>query len=413
MQTDFRQDRPYRRGLILGLTVAEVMILLLFILLMLLGYVLAERQKRIEVLDNGGANLILDELSVAYPDAETSDDYWKELRRAIEVRSQVERDGAETAGQSLLDEAALGRQLQDAFAAARRDGFDANSDRKNGQRQPSSLESEAQTAEQQTKSEFSDAELGRMMRDALAETGWNDPSEFIEHAELGARVTRATDGQSQIDARTVADDLNLGRSTRDAASRAGISDPSRLIAEAAAASQRGKEGEWPPFFSLSEAGGYYFDSGKATLRPEFEDQLDRIVIPLLAEYIVDYDVDVVEVIGHTDEVPMRGSSNLDDRLIRSVEGAFPISGLRSNDNAGLAMARAVSVSTTLRRDPRLGNVTVLPLSGAQMIVPVDRIADGSQTGSDRNRRRIEIRLRRSVEQADADGLAVVDGSPQE
>ena len=45
-----------------------------------------------------------------------------------------------------------------------------------------------------------------------------------------------------------------------------------------------------------------------------------------------------------------------------------------------------------------------------MIVPADRIADGTQPGSDRDRRRIEIRLRKSVEQADTDGLKLVNGS---
>ena len=66
-----------------------------------------------------------------------------------------------------------------------------------------------------------------------------------------------------------------------------------------------------------------------------------------------------------------------------------------------AMARAVAVVRILRADRRLREVTILPLSGAQMIVPVDRMADGSATGDDELRRRIEIRLRRTTEQARA------------
>ena len=167
------------------------------------------------------------------------------------------------------------------------------------------------------------------------------------------------------------------------------------------------KGEWPPFFSLSEAGGYYFDSGKATLRPEFEENLRAVVIPLLVTNLKDYDVDVIEVIGHTDEVPMSGETNLDERLIAASAGRYPIAGLRSRDNAGLAMARAVAVVKVLRSDARLRGVTILPLSGAQMIVPVDRVADGTQRGSDRNRRRIEMRLRRTTDQADAEGVQVM------
>jgi flagellar motor protein MotB len=120
---------------------------------------------------------------------------------------------------------------------------------------------------------------------------------------------------------------------------------------------------------------------------------------MLARSLSDYDVDVIEVIGHTDEVPMVGQSNLDSQLVAAAAGRVPISGLRSTDNAGLAMARAVSVVHVLRADPRLARAAILPLSGAQMIVPVDRMADGSAGGSDQQRRRIEIRLRRSTTEA--------------
>ncbi|AVA13191.1 hypothetical protein C3E99_04425 [Sphingopyxis sp. MG] len=159
----------------------------------------------------------------------------------------------------------------------------------------------------------------------------------------------------------------------------------------AADANRSKKGEWPPFVSLSEAKGYFFDSGKATLRPEFEQNLKNEVIPMLARNLVDYDVNVIEVIGHTDEVPMVGSSNLDAKLVSASTNRFPIRGLQSTDNAGLAMARAVAVVGILRSDPRLKGAAILPLSGAQMIVPVDRMADGTATASDQRRRRIDIR----------------------
>ena len=131
------------------------------------------------------------------------------------------------------------------------------------------------------------------------------------------------------------------------------------------------------------------------------------MIPLLTNYIKEYGVDVVEVIGHTDEVPMVGHSNLDTRLISASTGKSDIGQLRSTDNAGLAIARAVAVVQILRADPRMKNVTILPLSAAQMIVPVDKIADGTAAASDQSRRRIEIRLRRSTQQADANSVRVV------
>lgn len=296
-QLDLRQDKSYRRGLVLGLTMAEVMILLLFVLLMALAAALQNRDARIRALDGGGASRLVEELQRAYPQAQKPDDYFKELTRAIEVRRQVEEAGAKDGAKNLL----------------------------------------------------ADAEVGRRVREA-AETS-------------------------------------------------GVRDPERFVNEVVAASSKGRKGQWPPFFSLSEAGGYFFDSGKATLRPEFQRNLRSQVIPMLARSVADYDVDVVEVIGHTDEVPMSGRSNLDADLIRASVGRLPIGALRSTDNAGLAMARAVAVVQQLRADPRLRRVSILPMSGAQMIVPVDRVADGTARGDDQRRRRIEIRLRKSTQQA--------------
>ncbi|WP_333885420.1 hypothetical protein [Sphingobium yanoikuyae] len=294
-QLDLRQDKSYRRGLVLGLTMAEIMILLLFVLLMALAAALQNRDARIQALDSGGASQLIEELQRAYPDAKDSSDYFKELKRAIEARKRV---------------------------------------------------------------------------------------------EAGA-----------VDSKHLLEDAQVGRQVREAAAASGVKDPERFVKEVVAASSKGRTGQWPPFFSLSEAGGYFFDSGKATLRPEFERNLKSEVIPMLARSVSDYDVDVVEVIGHTDEVPMSGSSNLDAALIPASVGRTPIAALRSTDNAGLAMARAVAVVHLLRADPRLRNVAILPMSGAQMIVPVDKVANGTAKGDDQRRRRIEIRLRKSTQQA--------------
>ena len=73
-QPDFRQDKPYRRGLILGLTMAEVMILLIFVLLMALASALANRDERIAALDQGGASRLIEALQRAYPQARSSAD---------------------------------------------------------------------------------------------------------------------------------------------------------------------------------------------------------------------------------------------------------------------------------------------------------------------------------------------------
>lgn len=299
-QYDIRQDKPYRRGLILGLTMAEIMILLIFVLLMALAAALASREKKLEAFQDGTASRLVEAMQKAYPEA-SPDEYYKELVNALEARKQVEEIGEDGAQESLLEDASLGREA----------------------------------------------------RQAAKQAGAKDPEEFARQAIEKARA--------------------------------------------------GKKGEWPPFFSLSEAGGYYFESGKATLRPDFERKLRSTIIPALKKNIEEYGVDVVEVIGHTDEVPMVGQSNLDKTLIRASANQLPTEALRSTDNAGLAIARAVAVVKILRADPRLRGVTILPLSGAQMIVPVDKVADGTANTSDQLRRRIEIRLRRSTEQVQPAG----------
>lgn len=296
-------DKLYRRGLVLGLTVAEVMILLTFVLLMALTAALQKRDQKIEALDKGGASRLVEQLQKAYPRARNQDEYFKELVRAIETRRQVERVGGKEPERAFLEDAAIGRDV------------------------------------------------------------------------------------------------------REAAARDGAADPGEYARNLAANANRSRRGEWPPFVSLSEAGGYYFDSGQATLRPEFERNLKSRVIPMLARSLVDYDVDVIEVIGHTDEVPMVGQSNLDANLVSASASRFPIGGLRSTDNAGLAMARAVAVVRVMRADPRLARAAILPLSGAQMIVPVDRMAEGSAKASEERRRRIEIRLRRSTAEAKQTAVA--------
>jgi hypothetical protein len=49
----------------------------------------------------------------------------------------------------------------------------------------------------------------------------------------------------------------------------------------------------------------------------------------------------------------------------------------------------------LKTDERLKNLRILPLSGAQLIQTDETLATGTLTGNIRERRRIEIRMRKS------------------
>ena len=155
--------------------------------------------------------------------------------------------------------------------------------------------------------------------------------------------------------------------------------------------------EWPPIINLSEAGGYYFQSGSAELTSAFRGRLDTAIADQIADNLERYDVDVIEVIGHTDEQPLsKNASNLDQTVIALLEGSRPISAAQPADNAGLGLARAVAVANALRSNPKLRDATVLPFSAAQLVLPGDKLTTG-QAGNVEERRRIEIRIRRRAQ----------------
>src|ERR1022692_4197109 len=106
--------------------------------------------------------------------------------------------------------------------------------------------------------------------------------------------------------------------------------------KAADVSDQKKGHNWPPIINLSEAGGYYFATGSAELTPNFATELRTVVVDKLLEIADSYDVDVIEVIGHTDEQPVNGrASNLDRALSSVTSGTSGAGVLQWADNAGL------------------------------------------------------------------------------
>lgn len=150
---------------------------------------------------------------------------------------------------------------------------------------------------------------------------------------------------------------------------------------------------WPPIIRLAEADGYSFPTGRNWISPEFAGKLRSEVLPQILRYADEYDAEVIEVVGHTDERPLRGRSNLDEVLIRYLAGhRLP---LRPADNVGLAFTRAAAVARELAPLCEEHGYLVVALSAGQTLLPGDL---GRATGKDRGdnpfRRTIEIRLRR-------------------
>jgi flagellar motor protein MotB len=154
--------------------------------------------------------------------------------------------------------------------------------------------------------------------------------------------------------------------------------------------------QWPPIISLSEANGHYFKTGSAELSPEFRQELTTKTPERIAELIQQYDVDVIEVVGHTDEQPIGSRpSNLDWSLIPVLKNGAAVGSLVPADNAGLGLARAVSVVSVLRQSKLLDGYKLIPLSGAQLVNTDETLALAGTPGDIRERRRIEIRIRKS------------------
>lgn len=341
-----RQSSSYRQGLVLGLTMAELLILLVFCLLLAVGANLAfERQKKDEAIRE--AEALRDRLAAT-----------QNMIAGIKDNSRL--------GELLSRGAAASNATIDEFWQKLVAGYET-----------------AQALERN----------GLSMEEARASAA------FLAEAE--ALKKSGKDLREIVAKADIADKLAAALAKNDVP----IQDPARISAlidkGMKAEAQEGEGGgpgdhSWPPIISLSEAGGYFFAKGSAELSSQFEQRLKSDVIPLLTETARKFGVDVVEVVGHTDELPIgTRPSNLDRDLPSVLRGNAPVGVLKPADNAGLGLARSVSVVKNLIQDSRMEGLRVLPLSGAQLIQTDETLTKGGETGDVQQRRRIEIRLRKS------------------
>jgi flagellar motor protein MotB len=344
-----RQTASYRQGLVLGLTMAEIMLLLVFCLLIAVGVSLAtERAKRDDAL------LRLQQVEAA---ATVSDKALDAIRKSANLMALLER-ARKLGSQAEIDE--FWRKLVNSDEVVTR--------------------MEQQGVPLATLKEETDdlARLRRLMREGI------DPDKIARSAALAAA----------IDAMLA--DKKLGDLTPQeiaALIEKGLTAAAVKPADEADAK---KGHNWPPIINLSEAGGYYFATGSAELTPNFALSLRTVVVDRLLEIADSYDVDVIEVIGHTDEQPVNGRASNLDRTLSTVTSGGGAGVLQWADNAGLGLARALSVVERLSADPRLRNFRILPLSAAQLIGTDGRMTRWDSHGDVRERRRIEVRMRKSV-----------------
>lgn len=165
-----------------------------------------------------------------------------------------------------------------------------------------------------------------------------------------------------------------------------------------ASSERDPGHQWPPIITLG-SDRFRFKTNSAELTPQFRDYLVASTAPQVQELLESFQVDVIEVVGHTDESPIAATrpSTMDTLAIRAMRGEAAVGDLVPADNAGLGLARAIAVVNALRATS-LGQkgIKMIPLSAAQVVMPGDVVSDGASPEASSARRRIEIRVRRSM-----------------
>ena len=150
--------------------------------------------------------------------------------------------------------------------------------------------------------------------------------------------------------------------------------------------------EPPPIITISEADGLRFESGRADLTPEAEERLRESLAPTIQKEAARCRCDVVEVIGHTDGQALRTASNLDRLMDVRVDST---GSLVPGSNTDLGLLRAWSVISRLRSLPSFSGIRFYGYSAGQTVLPSGQLAGGENV-AEADRRRIEIRLRRTM-----------------
>ena len=159
--------------------------------------------------------------------------------------------------------------------------------------------------------------------------------------------------------------------------------------------------ENPPIIILSEKEkSYRFDLGSAKIPAPFELALKNRIIPILDSLSLVYNCDAIEVIGHTDGVPVNSSkSNLDDSLITSFN-QNRVEKLTPGSNVDLGLMRSLAVIQILKQSQKKGNLKKIkyffPYSAGQMIKTNKLLMQIDSFEKNKARRRIEIALLKST-----------------
>ena len=154
----------------------------------------------------------------------------------------------------------------------------------------------------------------------------------------------------------------------------------------------------PPILIIEDKGAYRFASGSAEIPKPMSTYIWSKIVPEIERKTKEYQINVVEVIGHTDgQANGSVTSNLDTNLEKVASANMPIRNLNSGSNADLGLMRSLAVVRVLRdiqtKNGRLKGLKFRAYSAAQLILPNGDFAPINRK-PDATRRRIEIRFTR-------------------
>ncbi|KOR31496.1 hypothetical protein TI04_00370 [Achromatium sp. WMS2] len=159
----------------------------------------------------------------------------------------------------------------------------------------------------------------------------------------------------------------------------------------------------PPIITVSGANRrHFFGSGSADLSSDFQTDLQHTAFSELAQEIIKrnrngaMNVDTLEVVGHTDGIPVSKTGNLDLRLTRLLQaGTMTLTGLVPGSNNDLGLLRALAIKLAweafVNRHAQkliLSQIKVRTYSAGQTIPATE----GNFDAADPQSRRIELRL---------------------
>lgn len=156
----------------------------------------------------------------------------------------------------------------------------------------------------------------------------------------------------------------------------------------------------PPIILIKDEGAYRFASGSAELPKPMYNYIWTKIVPEIERKTKEYNINTVEVIGHTDgQANGSAISNLDQNIENVANGSVPIQNLKAGSNADLGLMRSLALVKVLRyiqtKEHRLQGLKFRAYSAAQLILPSGEFAQPSIAHQeDSTRRRIEIRFTR-------------------